>query len=188
MISRVGGSVFAPSPLPMVPMLCVLVAAAVVSGVSLLRRYEIPRAPRTALIAALTIAALLPPALMSARWDRENSGPRTVDRAYEWIRQNVPRKASLAIESRALLLPPGEYETRHVSQLRETDYNGWRDSGIDYIIASSESYGPCFETPDRFPRERAEYMHIFGQSREVARFSPGEDLKGPELRIFKVIP
>ena len=53
--------------LPLTPPLCVLAAAAVVSGVSLLRRYEIPRAARTALIAGLTIAALLPPALMAVR-------------------------------------------------------------------------------------------------------------------------
>ncbi len=180
--------VYAQYLLPMVPPLCVLAAAAVVSGVSLLRRYEIPRAPRTALIAALTIAALLPPALMSARWDREISVPGTVDLAYEWIRQNVPRESSLVIESRALLLPPDKYNTRNISQLRETDYNGWRDSGTDYIIASSQSYGPYFDAPQRFPREYAEYMRIFGQSREVARFSPTNDLKGPELRIFKVIP
>lgn len=180
--------VYARYLLPLVPPLCVLAATAVVSGVSLLRRYEIPRAPRTALIAALTIAALLPPALMSARWDRDISGPGTVDLAYEWIRQNVPRNSSLVIESRALLLPPDEYKTSNISQLRETDYNGWRAVGADYIIASSQSYGPYFEAPERFPREYADYMRIFGQSREVARFSPTNDLKGPELRIFKVIP
>jgi 4-amino-4-deoxy-L-arabinose transferase-like glycosyltransferase len=180
--------VFARYLLPMVPPLCVLAAAAVVSGVSLLRRYEIPRAPRTALIAALTIAALLPPALMSVRWDRHTGVPRTVDLAYEWIRQNVPLESSLVIESRALLLPPDKYRTRLVKQLRETDYNVWRDSGADYIIASSASYGRYFDAPERFPREYAEYMRIFGQSREVARFSPTDDVGGPELRIFKVIP
>lgn len=180
--------IFARYLLPLVPALCVLAAAAVVSGVSLLRRYEIPRAPRTALIAGLTVAALLPPALMSARWDRDISAPGTVDLAYEWIRQHVPRQSTLAIESRALLLAPDEYKTRNISQLREMDYAGWRDSGTDYIIASSQSFDPFFKSPERFPREYADYMRIFGQSREVARFSPSNDLKGPELRIFKVIP
>ena len=49
--------------LPIVPMLCILAAAAVISGVSLLRRYQFPRGVRTALIAALTLALLAPPAL-----------------------------------------------------------------------------------------------------------------------------
>ncbi len=56
---------------PMVPSLCLIAAIAVISGVSLLRRFAIPRAPRTALIAALTIAAVLPPALLSIRLVRE---------------------------------------------------------------------------------------------------------------------
>jgi 4-amino-4-deoxy-L-arabinose transferase-like glycosyltransferase len=56
--------------LPILPFLCVLAAIAVVSGVSLLRRFEIPRAPRTALIAGLTVAALLPPAVDAIRFDR----------------------------------------------------------------------------------------------------------------------
>ena len=94
------GLVFARYLLPVVPPLCVLAATAVVSGVSLLRRYEIPRAPRTALIAALTIAALLPPALMSIRWDRDAARISTVDLAYDWILANVPRQSVVAIESR----------------------------------------------------------------------------------------
>lgn len=53
------------------PFLCVVSAAAVVSGVSLLRRFDIARMPRTALIAALTVAALLPPSIAAIRVDRE---------------------------------------------------------------------------------------------------------------------
>jgi hypothetical protein len=51
--------------LPAVPALVLLAAIAVVSGVSQLRRFEIPRAARTALIAALTVVAVLPPAVLS---------------------------------------------------------------------------------------------------------------------------
>jgi 4-amino-4-deoxy-L-arabinose transferase-like glycosyltransferase len=51
--------------LPLLPAAVVLAAVAVISGVSLLRRFDIPRAVRTALIAALTVAAVLPPAVVS---------------------------------------------------------------------------------------------------------------------------
>ena len=51
--------------LPIMPAATVLAAVAVVSGVSLLRRFDIPRSVRTALIAALTVAAVLPPAVVS---------------------------------------------------------------------------------------------------------------------------
>lgn len=56
--------------LPTVPFLCVLAAIAVVSGVSLLRRFSIARTPRTLLIVALTVAALLPPAIASIHYLR----------------------------------------------------------------------------------------------------------------------
>jgi len=57
--------------LPMLPATTVLAAIAVISGVSQLRRFEIPRAARTALIAALTVAAVLPPAVLSIELVRQ---------------------------------------------------------------------------------------------------------------------
>jgi 4-amino-4-deoxy-L-arabinose transferase-like glycosyltransferase len=181
------GLVFARYLLPVVPPLCVLAATAVVSGVSLLRRYEIPRAPRTALIAGLTIAALLPPALVSIQWVRGAARTSTVDLAYDWILSHVPRQSVVAIESRALLLP-ASYRSRNVSQLRQLEYADWRDQKVDYLIASSEYYSRYFESPQKYPREYAEYMRIFEQSRELVRFSPSKDTPGPELRVFKVVP
>jgi hypothetical protein len=63
------GGARAAALLPVVPIVCLLAAVAVVSGVSLLRRFDIPRAPRRALIAALTVAALLPPLVRSIAFD-----------------------------------------------------------------------------------------------------------------------
>jgi 4-amino-4-deoxy-L-arabinose transferase-like glycosyltransferase len=57
--------------LPMLPAVTVLAAIAVISGVSQLRRFDIPRAVRTALIAALTVAAVLPPAVLSVELVRQ---------------------------------------------------------------------------------------------------------------------
>jgi 4-amino-4-deoxy-L-arabinose transferase-like glycosyltransferase len=57
--------------LPMVPAVTVLAAVAVISGVSQLRRFDIPRPARTALIAALTVAAVLPPAVLSIELVRQ---------------------------------------------------------------------------------------------------------------------
>ncbi|OFW07244.1 MAG: hypothetical protein A3H96_17125 [Acidobacteria bacterium RIFCSPLOWO2_02_FULL_67_36] len=174
--------------LPMVPAVCVLAATAVVSGVSLLRRYEIPRAPRTALIAALTVAALLPPAIQAVRYDRMLVRRGTADMAYDWIREHLPANAAIVIESRGLILPRNVYKSRNVVQLRMEHYQNYVSGGIDYLIASSQSFGPyLYDTgPQRFPEEYAQYMHIFEQSRELARFTPSADVPGPELRIFQV--
>ena len=179
--------VYARYLLPLTPHLCVLAAAAVVSGVSLLRRYEIPRAARTALIAGLTIAALLPPTLIAVRGDRAMARAGTVDLAYSWIVQNIPPGSNVILERRELLLP-NQFRARYVSQLRPKDYAQWRDEGADYLVASSAAYGSVFNATQKYPREYAEYMRIFTQSREIQTIAPSSDVPGPEFRIFKVVP
>ncbi len=179
--------------LPILPALCVMAAIAVVSGVSLLRRYEIPRAPRTALIVALTVAALLPPALQSIAFDRMISREDTAKQAYEWIRMNVPQGSYVAVETRGLILPPAAYRSTHFIKLiinspsrtaREpADYV---TEGYDYMVASSQAYGAALAEPQNAPAEYAAYRRLFDQSREVVRFTPSKDHPGPELRIFKV--
>jgi len=72
--------------LPMVPAVTLLAAIAVISGVSQLRRFDIPRAARTALIAALTVTTVLPPAVFSIelifQQSRDvRSGPAPIGRA-----------------------------------------------------------------------------------------------------------
>lgn len=179
--------VFARYLLPMTPTLCVLAATAVVSGVSLLRRYEIPRAARTALIAALTIAALLPPALISVSGDRDMAKQNTIDQAYSWILQNIPAGASIVLERRAMLLPT-QYRVTYVPQLRRKSYDQWRSDGAQYLIANSEAYGPALVAPHQFPDDYNEYMRLFTESREIHTIKPTGDTPGPEVRIFKIVP
>jgi 4-amino-4-deoxy-L-arabinose transferase-like glycosyltransferase len=58
------------SLLPLLPFASLLVATVVVSGVSLLRRFSIPRTLRTALIVALTVAVILPPSIAAVNVTR----------------------------------------------------------------------------------------------------------------------
>jgi 4-amino-4-deoxy-L-arabinose transferase-like glycosyltransferase len=179
--------VFARYLLPLTPTLCVLAAAAVVSGVSLLRRYEIPRAARTALIAALTIAALLPPALISVTGDRELAKESTVDQAYSWILQNIPAGANIVLERRAMLLPT-QYRATYVTQLRRKSYEQLRGEGAEYLVANSEAFGPALVAPHQFPDDYNDYMRLFTQSREIHTVRPTTAVPGPELRIFQIVP
>ena len=179
--------VFARYLLPLTPSVCLLAATGVVSGVSLLRRYEIPRAPRTALIAGLTIAALLPPVLMSIGSDREMARVSTIDQAYSWILQNVPAGASIMLERRSMVLPT-QYRATYVPQLRRKTYDELRQDGVEYLVANSESYGAALSAPQQYPTDYNDYMRIFAQSRELQTITPSSNVPGPELRIFRVVP
>lgn len=172
--------------LPVLPFICVLAGAAIVSGVSLLRRYEIPRALRTGLITGLTLLALLPPAINATGWNRNHARTSTIELAYRWITTHLPPAASIVIECKRFELPPNRYAVTVVRQLRERQYADYLASGADYLVASSQCYGTYLEQPQNHPVEYAEYMRLFEQGREVQRFTPGENHPGPEIRVVRI--
>lgn len=172
--------------LPVVPFACLLAAIAVVSGVSLLRRFDIPRAARTLLIVGLTVAAVLPPAWRAASWVRDLGRPTTQEAAWIWIDANVPTGSRVVLERAALWLPGGRFQPEHVRWLVDRSLDDYRGAGVAFIVASSESYGPIMAEPERDRRRHEAYVRFFRETREVAVFTPGPDRAGPEFRIFAV--
>lgn len=171
--------------LPMVPFLCLLGAGAVVGAAGMLRRYEIRRPVRTAITAGLTVGLLLPPALRAIAFDRMISRRGTVDMAYDWIIKNVPQQSRIVVETRAMVLPE-TFDSSNIPQLRRKAYETYREDGVQYLVASSQIYGPYLTLPHQHPDEYDDYMRIFGQAQEVAKFTPSDEVPGPELRILKI--
>ena len=174
--------------LPVLPFACILTATAVVSGVSLLRRFSIPRSLRTALIVGLTLATLLPATITSVEFTRAARKRGTTALAYEWILQNVPKDATVAVECNGMTLPDGRFKVDRVRQLRVHDHGHYSATGVEYMIATSQCYGQYFNQPHVYTAEYADYMRLFEQSREVARFSASADHPGPEFRVLRVKP
>jgi len=171
--------------LPIVPFLALMAAAAVVSGVSLLRRYEIPRQVRSALIVALVLLAVAPPAYTSIEYNVVAGKEWTTKLAYDWILREVPRGSKLTIETSELQLP-GDYHVDHLPELHQKPVESFAATGTDYIVLSSYVYGPSVSNPQAHPEEYAEYSRLFQATQEVARFTPSRQHPGPELRILKV--
>ena len=177
--------------LPLLPFVCVLAAVGTVSGVSLLRRFDIPRAPRTAVIAALTAAALVPPAWQSIGFIRMIARTSTVEQAHTWITSDVPKGSAIIIETQALQLSPRAYKAKNVPQLvmdsrAPADHDAYVKAGIDYVVASSQKYGDALSRPKDFPELYDAYSRLFGQSQEVMRFTPNAEHPGPEIRVFRL--
>lgn len=171
--------------LPLTPMLCIFASAAVISGVSLLRRYRFPRGVRTALIAGLTLALLVPPAITAVGFNRLISRQSTTDLAYAWILENIPPGSTIVLEGGHLILPE-TYRDDRIPQLRFLSYEGYAQKGVDYLVASSQCYGVYLESPQAFRQQYADYMTLFALAPELARFTPEKGQPGPELRILKV--
>jgi hypothetical protein len=177
--------------LPLVPFLSLLTAAGIVWIVGLLRRASLPRWARNLATVGLTLAAIAPPAYNAIRFDANEAKTWTTQQAYDWILHEIPRGSKVTMESRQILLPPF-YETTYLAQLRLKSFEYYDEHGVDYLVASSQSYGNYFDAkndgPRKYPSEYAEYQTIFAKAREMARFTPSNDHPGPELRILKVKP
>ena len=174
--------------LPLIPFLSLLAGAFIVWLVASMHRMQFSPRWRNLVTVGLTIIAIAPPAYSAIRYDADASKTWTQGLAYEWIRREVPAGSHIRLEgSLAIKLPP-TYKTSYVKQLRLSSGDVYAGSGIQYLVASSQCYGPYFETPARFPDEYADYQEIFRQTEEVARFRPSGDHPGPELIILKVKP
>ena len=186
-VSRQSSLIFGRYLLPVVPFLCVLAAVAVVSGVSLLRRFSIPRAVRTALIAGLTAAALVPPAVRAVNFNRDRADQGTKAQAFEWIEANVPKEAKVFSEAHGLMLPHHR-QVQNIRMLPFKSYEQYVAEDVTYLVASSQMYGRFFAEPHKYPGEYAGYRRLFDQAQEVARFTPANPARAPEIRIFKLVP
>lgn len=174
--------------LPVLPFTCLLAAIAVVSGVSLLRRFDFPRNVRTALIAAGTIAAILPPLVDAVQFDRLIGRPTTQQQAYAWIRANVRPGARIVVEGRVVQLPDERYHVEHVKSLADHDVESYRNDKVDYLVASSSVFGVPMRTPEAQPAIYGKYRTLFDQGEQVFQAPESPNLPGPEVRVLKLTP
>jgi 4-amino-4-deoxy-L-arabinose transferase-like glycosyltransferase len=174
--------------LPMVPFLSILAAAAVVWTVEWMRGTALPRAARNAGTVLLTLISIGPPAYTAINYDANAAKEWTTEQAYNWITRELPAGTSIRLEGSLAIKLPAAYKASYVSQLRLDKVKVYAGSGIQYLVASSQSYGEYFLNPERFRSEFADYQAVFAQAEEVARFRPSDDHPGPELIILKVKP
>ncbi|HVL68464.1 MAG TPA: glycosyltransferase family 39 protein, partial [Vicinamibacterales bacterium] len=156
--------------LPMMPMLALLTASAVISGVSLLRRYEFPRLARTAIVTALTILILVPGAVSATRQVLRLTKQTTMDLAYSWLLENVRPEELVIVEASVLKVPRG-IATRGIGELRFKTADEFVAEGARYLIATSTAYGKYISDPRGHRDEYLAYTRLFSEAQEVARFS-----------------
>jgi 4-amino-4-deoxy-L-arabinose transferase-like glycosyltransferase len=171
--------------LPLLPALAVMMGGTVATvAVAVARRLRwSARAtlPATALV--LLVATL--PAVASVQFVNMLRKTSTHAQAYEWITQQIPKGTKIAIEARGLLLPADDYAAVNLPRLIEHDFEFYQDEGYEYIVASSQSFGP-FVYGNPSPDRRA-YLALFARLELAATFQPDDDHPGPEYRIYRVL-
>jgi len=176
---------FARYALPMVPFMCLWAAIATISGVSLLRRFDIPRLVRTTLIVGLTTAAMLLPLVRSVRWVREFGVQTTQALAYEWITHNVWYQSRVLSEARGLDLPPERYKFSTVRSLAGRDAASLVAEGVEWVVLSSDAWGG--NAPGGGPAAMpGSYAGLTASGTDVKVIEPTPANPGPVIRIRKV--
>ena len=172
--------------LPLVPFLSIMAGAAVVWIVGRLRHLQIPPRTRSVAVVVLILSVIAPPAYTSIGYDAGAAKVWTTEQAYNWIRRELPAGSHIQLEGSLAIKLPTTFRATYVKQLRLSGVEFYKDTDIDYLVASSQCFGDYFQNPDKTPAEYAEYQRIFAQTEEVARFQPTDEHPGSELIILKV--
>jgi 4-amino-4-deoxy-L-arabinose transferase-like glycosyltransferase len=177
--------VFARYLLPMLPFLSLLAAAALVATLDAAQRRRVSPYLRHAGLVALLLVSMVPAAYTSVSFDARAARVWTTEQTYHWIMDNVPKGAHVVIETRVIVLPPG-YHAVYVKQLASTTANQYASEGVQFLVASSERFGPSLYGTDRSSPLSDAYGQLFGETEELVRFGPTDDHPGPELRVLRV--
>ncbi len=172
--------------LPLVPFLSLIAADTVVWIVTQLRAIRMPRPVRAAAILGMVIVVIVPPGYTAISFGIEQTKVSTSALAYDWVRREIPPGTTIWLEGSVAIKLPPEYRATYLKQLRQADLERVSLTAVQYLVASSQSYGEYLDAPKTYPQEYQDYQRIFNETQEVARFTPSREHPGPELRILKV--
>jgi 4-amino-4-deoxy-L-arabinose transferase-like glycosyltransferase len=175
---------FARYALPLVPFIALWAAVATISGVSLLRRFNIPRFVRTTLIAGLTVAALL----QSVSWVRGHGLKSTQALAWEWIDWAVWPGSRVISEARGLEIPTERYQVETVKSLLERDPTALIADRVQWVILSSDAWENWSAADRRKAAPPNAYGQLYASSYEAKVILPSEEHPGPEIHILRMSP
>ena len=189
--------------LVIVPLLILLAARSCVEVTELWprrRRIVVP------LVAVVLVAAAVPPLASSIAYDRTLSGADTREVAREWIQDNVPPGARIAVENygpplvrqdvlhhyRAAGLDPVAYRLLRLklpapgAPERSRDLDRLRERGIEYVVVSSRIRERVLAAPEVYPTIVDFYRRLDAETVLVKEFRPGPGERGPVLSLYRI--
>ena len=166
--------VFGRYVLPLLPIVCLLSAAAVFELLSLAKRIpalSTPALQRT-LLAVAVVALLYGPAAAIVRWLDAYKRPDTRTIAVDWLTKNAPRGSRVALEnSGPKYLDAAGFQVVPIDSLFDHDA-AWDRERADYLLISAVDLTP--------------YHDMLGAGPMVFQISPTPQRWGPPVRIVKL--
>lgn len=129
-------------------------------------------------------AALLPAVGSIARTTYAVRAPDPRSVSLEWMSANLSPAAKLVGEFYGPPLMPPRFKAVPVTSLSRNTLEEYTKNEVDYLVASSGTYGRYLDDPEREPHVTRFYRRLFAEWPEVASFEPAVPDQGPVVRIF----
>jgi len=170
---------------PLLPFAALLAAIGVTTVTGALRPH-VPERLRPAVSAVLALVVLLAPAVRAISFDQAMARTQTTDLAYRWLDTNVPDGVVVVAETYPAQLVSKRFRISSVAPLSGKTLGRYTADGVDYVLVSAAGYEPALKAPDKYPEAYAAYSSLFTQAREVASFTPSQEVQGPALRVLQI--
>lgn len=183
-----GGIRYARYLVPLLPGLAVLMGASMAWAVTESSKRLARPALGIAAVVAVLILTVGQPALWSWRFARDQSKTWTTALTYDWLVGNLPAGARVVVETRQILLPPDRFVSANVPRLIERSADDYLEDGVQFLVASSQSFGPFVSETGSGSPEGLAYRALFRRLQLVHHVSPSGDHPGAELRVYRLVP
>ncbi|HET7695619.1 MAG TPA: glycosyltransferase family 39 protein [Vicinamibacterales bacterium] len=166
--------VFGRYALPLVPVVCIMSAVAVLALAGYVRRFGPLRrpAPAAALLVAVLAGLLWPPAAVAVRWLDQYKEAETRTLAADWLKANAPKGARVATEnSGPTYLDAAGFRVAPTELLLDHPID-WYRSRVDFLVISSA--------------DLSRYGDYLTAGPTVFQIAPTSQRWGPPIRVVRL--
>jgi 4-amino-4-deoxy-L-arabinose transferase-like glycosyltransferase len=169
---------------PIIPLLFIFAAVALVALLDLIERVAPPAPRRRALIglalAALLLAAMLYPAQLTLTQSYAMAQPTTRLRADAWVAANAPAGARIWLEDQTLILPSERYRVGGGAPILNHPPEWYAERGFDLLVANVS------RTPAAQRDELRALVEQAGVSFAASALSLGEEFA--VIEVSRLVP
>jgi hypothetical protein len=180
------GFMFARYAMPIVPFMALWAGIAMVGVFDLVWNRAWARILKQAAVAAIALAAVVPPLIGSVQWVRFHGAETTQTQAWKWIKRNIWHNSVVLSEARSLDLPTERYRYDFARQITERDPEAVVAAGVEWIILSSDAWRNRPEGNASTIGPPATYAPWLQRYRVVQVITPTPGLAGPEIHILRL--
>ncbi len=166
------------------PLVCIL-AAAGISGLFYILKDSFRQPARLGWVAlVLALAVFILPTIKSIGSLQNLSKKPTLDAAVEWLQVHAPRGAKIAVESGALVLPPGRFQTIEVESAGDNSPLVYRERGIHFLVIAESSVFAAHREVMHRPDRPAGYAALLSHARSYGAFVTSDTSIGPMIIVL----